>query len=228
MISLQSVSKTFGGQVAACDVTLEIATGDAMALVGSSGSGKTTLLRLIAGLDTPDAGTIVIDGHVVSSPSSVVQPSRRDIGLVFQQPALWPHMTAAQNVAFGAKGSRAERAHRAMELLELVGLAGFGDRRPHQLSGGEGQRVALARALAPDPAILLLDEPFANLDESLSKAMIKLVDQTRHRLGATLIYVSHDRDTVRLLCSNVAEMETGRLSHLQTSNGSYLYSKALP
>ena len=149
-------------------MSLEVIEGQLLALVGPSGCGKTTLLRMIAGLESPDAGTIEIDGRPVISHGIFVQPEKRSVGFVFQDYALFPHMSVVSNIAYGLPRNTPDRNRRVDEMLELVGLSDRRNRRPHELSGGERQRVALARALAPAPKVLLMDEPFSNLDPNLS------------------------------------------------------------
>ncbi len=212
MIAIRSVSKLFGEVKAVDDATLEIPAGEKLAIVGPSGSGKTTLLRLVAGLETPDTGEIVIDGSVVSRPGFVEAPHRRRIGMVFQQPALWPHMTVAATVGFGLTDHRSAAASARIDaLLSAVGLEGLGRRRPHELSGGEAQRVALARALAPEPAILLLDEPFSGLDDELADSILDLVHRLVTEAMTTVLYVSHDKERGRRLCDQIAVMAGGRI-----------------
>ncbi|MBA2463532.1 MAG: ABC transporter ATP-binding protein, partial [Nocardioidaceae bacterium] len=164
---LEAVSKRYGAVAAARDLSLTAAPGELITLIGPSGCGKSTTLRLVAGLDQPDAGTIRIDGEVVADRRTWRPPERRRVGLVFQDHALFPHLTVASNVAFGiSRLPRAEQRRRVEEVLELVRLGHLAGRYPHELSGGEQQRVALARALAPRPAVVLLDEPFSSLDET--------------------------------------------------------------
>ena len=185
-LRLQAISKTFKGKAdrpAVHDVSLEVPEGRVLAIVGESGSGKTTLLRMIAGLEIPDTGQIFISDELASTPSRVTPPERRGIGVVFQDGALFPHLTVARNVAYGLRHlPRPERAPRVAEMLELVGLSGLQDRYPREVSGGEAQRVALARALAASPRVLLLDEPFSNLDANLRK---QLRDDVRTILHGT-------------------------------------------
>jgi iron(III) transport system ATP-binding protein len=160
-----ALTKRFGEIVAVDDVHLDVRRGEFLGVLGPSGCGKTTLLRLVAGFERPNAGGIEIDGQAVAGPRRNVPPERRRIGMVFQESALFPHLDVERNVGFGLP--RAGRATRVAELVALVGLAGLQHRMPHELSGGQQQRVALARALAPDPALILLDEPFSSLDATL-------------------------------------------------------------
>src|SRR5918994_1569734 len=161
MIRLERVSRSFGAVRAVAAASLEVGRGEFVALLGPSGCGKTTLLRLIAGFEAPDDGTVRIGEHVVAG-GTWIPPERRHVGMVFQDYALFPHLSVARNVGYGL--ARRERDRRVREALALVGLAGFGDRFPHELSGGQQQRVALARALAPEPSVVLLDEPWSNID----------------------------------------------------------------
>lgn len=212
MIALHNVTKTLDQVRAVSDVSFAVPRGEAMALIGPSGSGKTTLLRLIAGLEEPDAGKIELDGCTASRPGMIKPPHTRGIGMVFQRPALWPHLTVAQNVAFGlARWRGAEAKERTREVLHQVELAGKERRLPHQLSGGEAQRVALARALAPRPQILLLDEPLSNLDAELHAGMIELVRRMQLDADATMIFVSHDPSAAAKLCSRVVVLGRGKV-----------------
>lgn len=216
MIRLQAdhLSKTYrrGDAPAVRDVSFQLAEGKLLSLVGESGSGKTTLLRLLAGLERPDEGEILLDGRVISSPGGVTEPERRGIGLVFQNHALFPHLTVEKNVGFGLpKLGRKERAAVVAPLLDLVGLAAYGKRYPHELSGGERQRVALARALAPNPRLLLLDEPFSSLDARLRQSVR---DETRAILqerGATAIFVTHDTGDALSIADLIVVLKNGEV-----------------
>ncbi len=195
LLLVSQLSKTYPGQTrpAVNGVSFAVEPGELVALAGESGSGKSTLLRLLAGLETPEAGTIALHGTLVSTPAAVEAPERRGIGLVFQHHALFPHLTVAQNIAFGLnKRPRAERRQLIGAMLELVNLPGYEPRYPHELSGGERQRIALARSLAPAPRLLLLDEPFSSLDARLRQ---EVRDETRAILkkhGTTSVFVTHD------------------------------------
>lgn len=215
MIALQSVSKTFNGMPAVCDVTFKVALSEAMALVGPSGSGKTTILRLIAGLEVPDSGSIILNGRLVSKSGWACPPHERGVGMVFQRPALWPHMTVTRNVRFGLGGlTQAEADQRLYETLRFTRLEGLEQRYPHQLSGGEAQRVALARAFAPRPSILLLDEPLASLDPELNRHIIELIHAIRQQTETTIVYVTHDVSEARALTDRVVVLRQGRVERV--------------
>jgi len=193
-VVLSQLSKKFGSVNALDNLNLQVAKGEILALVGPSGCGKTTLLRVIAGLEKPDSGTVIIGERVVAG-GTWVQPERRGVGIVFQDYALFPHMNVFDNVAFGVRCSnRPVVAKKTLESLKLVGLAGMAARYPHELSGGQQQRVALARALAPGPAVILLDEPFSNLDVSLRTQVREEIKEILTRSGATVVLVTHDQE----------------------------------
>ena len=185
-----------------------------MTLLGPSGCGKTTTLRLLAGLATPDAGEIRIDGRVVSSARHVLPPERRQMGMVFQSYALWPHMSVFENVAFGLtlkRVSRGEVHQRVERALAMVGLDGLGERTPGALSGGQQQRVALARSLVTEPSILLLDEPLSNLDAKLRERMRIELKELHRRTGITFVYVTHDQAEAMVLSDRIAVLNGGLL-----------------
>ncbi len=199
---------------------LAVDSGKILALLGPSGCGKTTLMRLIAGFERLDTGRIAVGGRVVSTPGSVLPPEKRRIGMVFQEGALFPHLTAEQNVGYGVpKG--ADRAARIREALELVGLLTLGKRMPHELSGGQQQRVALARALAPRPDVLLLDEPFSNLDAKLRDQLQREVVAILHESRVTSVFVTHDQQAAMSIGDEVAVMNQGQLE--QTGSPSAVF-----
>ncbi|MEV7041462.1 ABC transporter ATP-binding protein [Amycolatopsis sp. NPDC051061] len=209
MISIRSVTKTFGALTALDDVSLDVADGTFLSLVGPSGSGKSTLLDLLGGLTTPTSGEILIDGEPVRGPGL-------DRGVVFQQYALFPWRTARTNVEFGLEGGslgKRQRAERAREYLALVGLSGFEDRYPHELSGGMKQRVAIARSLAYDPAVLLMDEPFAALDAQTREQLQDELLRIWRRTGKTIVFITHGIDEAVYLGQRVAVLTSrpGRL-----------------
>ncbi|OEG63149.1 MAG: ABC transporter [Halanaerobium sp. MDAL1] len=179
---------------------LEVEKGEIVALVGASGSGKSTVLRLTAGLEIPDAGEIKISGETVAAEHKFQAAEKREVGMVFQDYALFPHLSVEKNIAFGIDHlSKAQRKARVKELLELVNLEGFEKRYPHQLSGGQQQRIALARTLAPGPELLLLDEPFSNLDAELKDKIRRELNQIIKEVGVTTILVSHDREDAEFM-----------------------------
>lgn len=215
-IRATGIGKTFGATraVDAADVT--VGRGELAALLGPSGSGKTTLLRVIAGFERPDAGTVEIGGRAVVGPGTFVEPEHRRIGMVFQDGALFPHLTVAKNVAFGGP-----REGRAEECLALVGLADRGGSYPHELSGGERQRVALARALAMDPEVVLLDEPFAALDATLRTSLREEVASILRGAGASALLVTHDQQEALSLADQVVIMRDGHIEQAGTPEEVY-------
>jgi ABC-type Fe3+/spermidine/putrescine transport system ATPase subunit len=209
ILELRHVRKRFGGTVPVDDVSLAIEAGEFFTFLGPSGSGKSTLLRIVAGLERADAGQVLLRGRDVGE----VPPWRRHLGMVFQQYANFPHMSVAQNVAYGLRRrglSRAEIRARIAELLNLVGLAGFEGRRVTQLSGGEQQRVAIARALAPRPELLLLDEPLAALDEKIRREMQGELTGIQEATGTTFVYVTHDQEEALTMSDRIAVLNRGR------------------
>jgi iron(III) transport system ATP-binding protein len=209
-VQVTGLTRAFGPTLAVDAVDLAVASGGFLALLGPSGCGKSTTLRLIAGFDAPDAGCITIGGQLVAGPRRMVPPERRRVGMVFQDGALFPHLTVGANIAYGLT-TRARRSTRVDELLDLIGLPGLGSRMPHELSGGQQQRVALARALAPEPAVVLLDEPFSSLDAGLRSRLRQDVRAILRRAGATAIFVTHDQEEAFSLADEVAVMWRGRI-----------------
>ena len=207
MISAESVSKRFGAVVAVEDATLEVGRGEFVALLGPSGCGKTTLLRLIAGFETPDSGAISVAGRTVAG-SAWVPPERRQVAMVFQDYALFPHLTVERNVAFGLARRSSSRV---AEVLALLGLRGLEERYPHELSGGQQQRVALARALAPEPAVVLLDEPWSNIDPLRRTVMREELAAILRAAGVTVLVVTHDREEAFSVADRIALMREGRI-----------------
>ena len=192
-VELKNINKIYDRYKASDNVNLGIGKGKLVALLGPSGSGKTTILRMIAGLETPDSGEIVIDGKVVND----ISPSKRGIGFVFQNYALFRYMTVFDNIAFGLKIAKMEKKEikrRVNELMKLVNIKGLEKRYPNQLSGGQRQRVAFARALAPNPEILLLDEPFAAIDAKVRQELRNWLRETIDKVGITRIFVTHDQE----------------------------------
>jgi iron(III) transport system ATP-binding protein len=210
MVNLANVSKSFGSVRAVEDVTTTIPRGEFVALLGPSGCGKTTLLRLVAGLEHPDRGAIALAGTRVAADGAVlVAPERRGVGMVFQDYALFPNLTVAANVAFGLP--KAARERRVAEVLALVGLRGLEERFPHELSGGQQQRVALARAIAPSPSIVLLDEPWSNIDSVLRASMRDELAAILRSLAVTVVLVTHDREEAFALADRIVLMQDGRV-----------------
>ena len=193
------------------DVELSVAAGEVTCLLGPSGCGKSTTLRMIAGVERPDAGVIRIEGREVFGPGVNAPPETRGVGLMFQDFALFPHLTVAQNVGFGLSGDRALRDARVAELLEKVTLTGFGPKHPHELSGGEQQRVALARALAPRPQVLLMDEPFSGLDNRLRDGIRDATLEVLKAEGTAVLLVTHEPDEAMRMADQIALMRDGRI-----------------
>jgi iron(III) transport system ATP-binding protein len=216
VLELDGVSKRFGTETVIDDMSLSVREGEILTLLGPSGCGKTTTLRLVAGLERPDEGIVRVDGDVVAGDGGrFVPPEERGVGVVFQEYALFPHLTAAENVAFGLKdGDEASREARVEELLELVGLSAQHDAYPGELSGGQQQRVALARSLAPEPAILLLDEPFSNLDVDLRVRMREEVRRIIKEAGVTAVSVTHDQEEALSISDRVAVVHEGRIEQV--------------
>jgi iron(III) transport system ATP-binding protein len=219
MIRIDGVTKRFASVVAVNGALLDVRRGEIVALLGPSGCGKTTLLRAIAGFEQPDAGTIEIDGRRVSGGGARVAPEDRQVGMVFQDYALFPHLTVAENVGFGLR--RGERAQRVPTLLAVVDLCGLGDRYPHQLSGGQQQRVALARALAPAPSVVLLDEPWSNVDPQLRAELRHEISSILRPLGVTVLLVTHDREEAFSLADRIALMRHGSIVQVGTPEELY-------
>lgn len=224
MLKVESLSKSFdkGKSFALKDVSFHLNESDVYAIVGESGSGKTTLIRLIAGLETPDTGTIEINGKLVSSIKKNVAPEKRNIGFVFQEYALFPHLKLVENVMYGLSKMK-NKEQRANEVLKLVGLLELKDRYPHQLSGGQQQRVALARALAPNPSLLILDEPFSNLDAMLRAQLRNEVFEIVKKAGVTAIFVTHDTQDALAVADEILILQHGKL--VQKDAAANLYSK---
>lgn len=223
-LTIDRAQKRFGTFTALDEVSLSVEDGEFLAVLGASGCGKTTLLRQIAGFDKLDGGSIAIGERLVSSTQQHVPPEHRRIGIVFQSYALWPHMSVAENVAYGltVAGVRdPERGRRVAAALDLVGLAGFAERRPGLLSGGQRQRVALARCLVTEPSLVLLDEPLANLDVHLRASMEEEFSRFHARTGTTMIYITHDQAEAMALADRIAVMDRGRLLQLATPSTLY-------
>src|SRR6476659_4375199 len=219
-IEVTNVAKHYGATVAVSDVSFGVEQGHVLSLLGPSGCGKTTMMRMIAGLIAPNAGSIAIKGRPVNQ----IPVHKRNVGMLFQNYALFPHLTVAHNIAFGLemrKLAKAEALRKAEDALAMVRLSGFGARYPHQLSGGQQQRVALARALVIEPAVLLLDEPFGALDKKLRENMQIEMRQLQQRLGITTLMVTHDQDEALTLSDRIAVMRAGVIEQLGTPTEIY-------
>ena len=215
MLELDAVTKVYGSETAVDRISLSVRDGELLTLLGPSGCGKTTTLRIVAGLERPTAGTVRVDGETVADGASSLDPESRDIGLVFQDFALFPHLTVEENVAFGlTDADEVERRERVAELLDLVSLASYADRTPDQLSGGQKQRVALARSLAPEPAVLLLDEPFSNLDVRLRTETREEVRRILKEAGVTAVSVTHDQAEALSISDRVAVVNDGAIAQV--------------
>ena len=218
-LEVRNLIKQFSGtqQSAVNDISFELGDGEILALVGPSGCGKTTTLRLIAGLERPDAGLIQLNNRTVASASIFVPPEKRGVGMVFQDHALFPHLTVFDNVAFGLRGKKSSEIRTIVgDMLHLVGLLQFSKRYPHQLSGGERQRVALARALAPRPVLILMDEPFSSLDADLRTDVREHVRGILKSMRATVIFVTHDQEEALYMGDRLAVLQKGHLEQIGT------------
>ncbi len=227
ILHLEEVGKQFPqNQTPAVQaIHLDLHEGDILGLLGPSGCGKTTLLRMIAGFEQPDTGTITLGGREVAGLDYWIPPEQRDVGMVFQDYALFPHLTVAKNIAFGLKNTKKKSSlgihRRVAEVLELVGLSGYEKRYPHEISGGQQQRVALARALAPHPALVLLDEPLSNLDVQVRLRLRQELRDILKVAGTTAIFVTHDQEEALSISDWVAVMQNGRLEQFGTPEAIY-------
>lgn len=210
-LEVSHLSRHFGARAVVSDLSLTVAAGQVTCLLGPSGCGKSTTLRMIAGVENPDEGTIRIDGATVCDSRQQLPPEARGVGMMFQDFALFPHLTVAKNVAFGLHGDAASKSARVGELLERVNLLGFGAKHPHELSGGEQQRVALARALAPRPRIMLMDEPFSGLDNRLRDGIRDTTLEVLKEEGAAVLLVTHEPDEALRMADEIALMRDGRI-----------------
>ena len=207
----EGLTRRFGGREVVSDVSLSVAPGQVTCLLGPSGCGKSTTLRIIAGVDRQDEGRVLVDGRVMSDDYVHLPPEARQIGLMFQDFALFPHLSVADNVAFGLSGPKAEKRRRADEMLERVHLEGFGRAHPHELSGGEQQRVALARAIAPRPRIMLMDEPFSGLDNRLRDGIRDETLEILKEEGTAVLLVTHEPEEAMRMADEIALMREGRI-----------------
>jgi iron(III) transport system ATP-binding protein len=224
-VILKGLSKRYGEVGAVDGLSLEIKPGELLALLGPSGCGKTTTLRLVAGFLVPEAGEIWVGDRRLSSPATVVPPERRRMAMIFQSYALWPHMTVAQNVAYGLRFkpglSRGARDARVREMLRVVQLGGYEARYPGELSGGQQQRVAVARALVVEPEILLLDEPLSNLDANLREEMRFEIRRLHETFGITTLYVTHDQGEAMVISDRIAVLRAGTVTQVGTADDLY-------
>jgi len=222
-IEIQNLFKRYKKVVAVNRIQLEVKQGEMLTLLGPSGCGKTTTLRCVAGLETPEEGDIIIDGKPMLS-QGFVQPSKRGIGMVFQNYAVWPHMKVYNNIVYGLKIKKLSRPvirEKAQQVLALVGLDGLEDRYPSQLSGGQQQRVALARALVGNPKVLLLDEPLSNLDAKLREELRFEIKSLVRRMGMTSVYVTHDQAEAMVISDRIAVMDSGNVVQIGTAQDIY-------
>lgn len=221
LLEIASLSKSFnaGKEYVIDNVSLSLEPKKIMALVGESGSGKTTLVRLIAGLETPDAGIISLGQHIMNSNTTFIPPEARKVGMVFQDYALFPHLTVHQNIIYGCKSIDKTELK---SLLKMVGLSGYEGRYPHELSGGQQQRVAMARALAPKPRLLILDEPFSNLDIGLKLQLRSEIFRIIQQLGITAIFVTHDTQDAIMIADDIVVLKNGKV--VQQGNASFLFN----
>jgi iron(III) transport system ATP-binding protein len=208
-LEVTNLNRSFGGRKVVDDVSLSVAAGQVTCLLGPSGCGKSTTLRMIAGVEMQDSGKIMVDGELVCDTVTRVPAEARSIGLMFQDFALFPHLTVAGNIAFGLRGSRAQKAERVNHLLKRIGLPHYADAYPHQLSGGEQQRIALARALAPQPKIMLMDEPFSGLDNRLRDDIRDETLEVLKEEGTAVLLVTHEPDEAMRMADEIALMRDG-------------------
>jgi iron(III) transport system ATP-binding protein len=220
LLDLTELACGYEGQAVVQDLNLHLKAGDIGCLLGSSGCGKTTTLRAIAGFEPVHSGQITLAGEVISRPGFTLAPEKRRIGMVFQDYALFPHLSVAENVAFGIR-KHPEQARITEEMLELVNLGALGQRMPHELSGGQQQRVALARALAPEPQLLLLDEPFSNLDGELRRRLSQEVREILKSRGTSAILVTHDQDEAFAVSDQIGVFRQGRLEQWDSPHDLY-------
>jgi len=221
MIKIEALTKRYKETMAVKGVSMSIKTSEIFSILGPSGSGKTTLLRLIAGLETPDEGKILIDGEEVSSPRRVKPASTRSLSLIFQDLALWPHMTVRKNIEFVISGNglpKRQRKERVDKVLEWMHLEAYDSRYPQQLSGGEQQRVAIARALISEPRYLLMDEPFTALDPLLIEDMKSIILKLKKEFGMAIIYITHNIEIALALADRIAVINKGTIEQIETGS----------
>jgi iron(III) transport system ATP-binding protein len=218
-LRLQHISKSFRNTKVLDDVCFEMGEHEILGLLGESGSGKSTLLRIIAGFESPDSGQVVVDNEVLVGDECFVKPEKRDVGMIFQDYALFPHLSVEQNISFGVKSSQEKL--RVNELIDLFELGDQLNKKPAQLSGGQQQRVAIARALAAKPRVLLLDEPFSNLDQSLRRKVRAEIKRVNTEFGIPLVMVSHDPEDALELADRIAVIQNGKLIQIDTPENLY-------
>lgn len=226
ILELKNATKSYSSQKVVDNISFQVRRGEIFAIMGASGCGKTTTLRSIAGFERINSGEVIIDGKVVASKDTYILPEKRNIGMVFQEYALFPHLTVRENIAFGLKKTdrnldASQQETIVQEMLELVGLQTYEDRYPHQLSGGQQQRVALARALAPSPVVVLLDEPFSNLDSDLRARMRNDVLTILKKTKATTVLVTHDQEEAFSIADRIAVLNAGRMEQIGTPEEIY-------
>lgn len=217
MIEFRNITKRFEKTIVIDHLSFSVQKGELLVILGPSGSGKTTILRLLAGLEVPDEGEILFAGQIVSAPNKIVPPERRNIGMLFQDLALWPHLTVHENIEFGLKArglAKIRRKERILEILSLIEIKGYAALYPYQLSGGERQRVAIARALAAEPALFLLDEPLASLDEHLKKNLQDKIVEIQRRLRVTTVYVTHNQEEALSIADRVVVVNRGKVEQV--------------
>lgn len=221
ILKVQSVFKRYHTQPVLQDISFELVRSQIIALLGPSGCGKTTTLRMIAGFDQPDSGSVELEGDLVAAPSTFIPPEHRKVGMVFQDFALFPHLSIFENIAFGLKKSGINKKERVSELLELIGLTGFEKKMPHMISGGQQQRVALARALAPKPKLILMDEPFSSLDAQLRVQLREEIRRILKKEEVAAILVTHDQQEAFTFADKVLLMNGGRIEQSGTPETIY-------
>ena len=228
-IQIKQVNKSFGSFQALHTIDLTIEDGEFVAILGPSGCGKTTLLRILAGFEQPTSGEVSIDGQFVAGAGKLLPPEKRRIGMVFQSFALWPHMNVAEHVRFPIRTHKSTPAHiknneqaRIQEVLNMSGLSHLADRMPHELSGGQKQRVAIARAIAPEPSLLLMDEPLSSLDAMLRMDMRREIQQVHRNTRSAIVYVTHDQGEALAMADRIIVMKDGRIEQAGTPQDIYL------
>jgi ABC-type Fe3+/spermidine/putrescine transport system ATPase subunit len=232
IIKLNNITHVFGERIVIRDLSLQIKENQLTCLLGSSGSGKTTILRLIAGLETPEKGTIIIDDKTVSENNQIIVPAfKRNLGFIFQDLALWPHFTVYKNIAFGLIERKEKNVKKTVfEMLDFFGLQEYAQKFPHQLSGGQQQLVAISRALVLKPKILLMDEPLANLDVKLKRKILEHIKNLRQNFNLTLVYVTHDHREAFAIADEIVVInkgeieESGNAQQIKESDNKYLMS----